>query len=86
MNHHQEAENLLNAAWDDDSDNIHQEAKSIYTSGFYAALNIAMPLLRKCEEDYRGLATIAANNGMRATAKDALESANYIKAFLEEAK
>ena len=37
----------------------------------------------KAEQDYRGLATCAANNGLKATAKDAIETADYIKAFLE---
>lgn len=83
MNHHQRAKNMLNAAWDDDSDNIHQEAKSIYTSGFYAALNIGMPLLRKCEEDYRKLAITAELHELQNLANDALEAADYIKAFLE---
>jgi hypothetical protein len=37
---HALADKLLNEAWDQESDDMNQTAKSIYACGFYAALNM----------------------------------------------
>jgi len=83
MNHHAVASKLLNVSWDSESDDITREAKSIYESGFYAALNLCLPILRKAEEDYRKLAVTAEINELDNLKNDALETADYLKKFLE---
>ena len=46
----------------------------------------AIELLSKAETDYRGLAVSASNNGLKATAKDALETADHLHSFLKKVK
>lgn len=43
----------------------------------------ALDLLRKVESDYRGMAHTFATYGFRASAREAIETADYVKAFLE---
>lgn len=51
----------------------------------YDILPEALELLAKAEADYRGMAHIFATYGYRASAKEAIETADYLKAFLERA-
>lgn len=43
----------------------------------------ALEILEKVAIDYRGAANTYATYGMRASAKDALETSDYIEAFLK---
>lgn len=43
----------------------------------------SMEILERAMVDYRGAAHTLATYGMKASAKDALESADYIEAFLK---
>lgn len=46
----------------------------------------AIDLPSKAETDYRGTATVFGIYGFRASAKEAIETADYLKAFLEGVK
>lgn len=48
-----------------------------------AQLGACMGLLAHIEQDYRGLAEACQTNGLTCTAKDAIESADYIAKFLK---
>jgi hypothetical protein len=43
----------------------------------------ALDLLRKAEADYRGVAVTLATYGFRASSIEAIETADYLKDFLE---
>ncbi len=54
--------------------------------GYFSELaRDSMEILRRAMVDYRAAAHTLATYGLRASAKDALESADYIEAFLKGA-
>lgn len=64
--------------------NILERDDLISLIGYFSELaRDAIEIIEKAMIDYQGLATCASNNGLKATAKDALETVDYIKAFLE---
>ena len=64
--------------------NILENDDLISLIGYFSELaRDSIAILKRAEIDYRGAAHTFAVYGMKASAKDALESADYIKAFLE---
>lgn len=64
--------------------NILERDDLISLIGYFSELaRDAIEILEKAVIDYRGAAHTLATYGMKASAKDALETADYIKAFLE---
>lgn len=64
--------------------NILERDDLISLIGYFSELaRDSMEILERAMIDYCGAAHTLANYGMRASAKDALESADYIESFLK---
>ena len=80
---HDDYKKLEDAAWHEEFEIIVSEARTIFERGYEAATNKFVPVLEKAMIDYRGAAHTYATYGMKASAKDALETADYIESVLK---